>query len=389
MPGTSTSSLTLQTLRLAVILPLLFFCGCSQKIDTHQEFVEVAWQHERKDELPEAIVAYRKALEKNPDVASTWYDLGVAYAAMNQSAEAVDAYTKAVDLDPAMARAFNNRAAVYAQLKDFENAVIDCDHAIALNPNDALAWRNRGLAYHDLGELKKATADYDESIRISGRIAQTYHYRGNVYLELDQPERALEDFNHAIHLDDELPAVWLSQAKALARLGRGEEAQAALAKASTLGAETDVDLDSLSPANAPAATIVNQDQQQPAVDFVADWLTKKGTSVVADDGPWDLRVEAETATERFLVRVVDGKSKAVRFQASDLSQLTDNKICSTTLIVVSRCKSADAEDDNDAFEILLHQPDWVPNYSTMKPAVWSLPLPPQTLESNKSVTSTK
>lgn len=354
-------------------LVLLLLSGCSQKIDTHREFVEVAYQHERSGRLPEAVKAYQKALELNSKSASTWYDLGVAFAAMEQFPDAIDAYSKAISLDATMDRAFNNRAAAYAALKQLDNAVEDCNRAIELRSDDYLSWRNRGLAYHDLGKPEKALADYDESIRLNGRSAATYLYRGNVYLEKELWQRALEDFEHAVHLDDQLSSAWHSRAKALARLGRNDEAGESSKIAKNLGADVS-DVFDFSSETAPAAV---RRQADAAVEFVKEWLKNQNVAAADSDSPWDLQGTAPGDQKRYIVKEISssGNTESILFTDSVLRQIESTADVVPCLIVVEKLSSTSlAGDGNTAFRVLKNIEGWRPDFSAMKPVSWLLPM---------------
>ncbi|MBC7965066.1 MAG: tetratricopeptide repeat protein [Fuerstia sp.] len=353
---------------------VVLFAGCAEKTDAPFEFLAVARQKERQSKLPEAITAYKQALaidEKNP---TAWYDLGVAYAALEQFPEAIDAYSKAIDQDNGMAPAFNNRGAAYARLRQFKLAIADCDRAVALDPNDYLAWRNRGLARHDNGELDAALSDYDESIRINGRNAETYHYRGNVFLERKQWSRALEDFDQAIHLDDEMSAAWLSRAITLARLGRGEEAEEARNKAQALGGKVDdVVVADLLPEE--SAQRIEDDSQQQAVSFVRAALTNEQRSLELTDAPWDLVTKIGDAERKYMVRILDDKNpdSSIAFSANHLAQIQQQAI-PTTLVIVREVPGAENA-TTSTFAIVKTLEDWTPDIAAMKPVILSLPFP--------------
>ena len=371
LPESRSSATTLVVMTL-LVLP--FLGGCSQKIDTHAEFVELAYQHERTGKLPEAVVAYRKALELDPNSASTWYDLGVAFAGMEQFPEAIEAYSKAIELDSAMDHAFNNRAAAYAALKQLEQATQDCDRAIALKPDDYLAWRNRGLAHHDLGNPDKAQADYDESIRLNGRSATTYLYRGNVYLERKTWQRALEDFNHAVHLDEKLAAAWHSRAKALVQLGRRSDAEESSATAMNLGADvSDVFPDE---PHSEAGPVASRDQTDPAVEYVEAWLNEQKFPVVASEPPWDLRGTGENESRGYIVRVVSSTMTEtdVRFTDRELRQLELTNDIVPVLVIAEKLPTTGSESGMEPFRILRNIENWRPDFSVMKPLVWSFPV---------------
>ena len=350
------------------------FAGCAEKIDEPGEFLEVAHRSERESKLPEAVAAYKRALaldDKNP---TAWYDLGVAYAELEQFPEAIEAYSKAIDQDKGSAQAFNNRGAAYARLRQFELAIADCDRAIVLDPNDYLAWRNRGLARHDNGELDAALSDYDESIRINGRNSETYHYRGNVFLDRKQWSRALEDFDQAIHLDDEMSAAWLSRAITLARLGRGEEAEEARSKAQALGGKVDdVVVADLLPEE--SAQPIDDNSQQQAVSFVWAALTNEQRSLELTDAPWDLVTKTGDAEHKYIVRILDDSipDDSITFSANHLEQLQEQPV-PTTLVIVRKVPGAENATPS-TFAIVRTLEDWTPDITAMKPVILSLPLP--------------
>lgn len=371
---------------ITVFLFSLVVSGCAQKIDTAAEFLEVAYRHERNGELPEAVSAYRKAIELDPKLSTAWYDLGVAYSAMEQFSEAIDSYTKAIELDSGMARAYNNRAAAYARLKQYQRAIADCDIAVSLDVNDALAWRNRGLAYHDNDQLDEALTNYDESIRINGRLAETYHYRGNVFLDREQWTRAIEDFDQALHLDSQMSAAHLSRAIGLARLGKREEAEASRNQASELGADVaDVDLDALDPAVAPVAAKV--DLRHQAVNFVQEVLKKTDPATTTSQQPWDLQQGDEGS--RCVVRVLTGQQTGsdVTFTTAELKQIAESQDRPTTLIVVR----AGTEEQDGApivtFTIAQRIENWVPDFKVMQPVTWSMPVVAEDFEATTANSS--
>ena len=346
--------------------------GCAQQIDTAEEYLELAYKHERDEQYPEAIAAYRKALELSPQSATAWYDLGVSYAALEQFSDAVDCYSRAISFDPAMAQSYNNRAAAYARLKKYSEAISDCSQAIELTPDDALAWRNRGLAYHDLGKLDEAAADYDESIRINGRSSETYLYRGNLFLERKDADRALEDFDHALHLNPEMATVWISRAKALAALGRRDEAERALAQSKTLGAVTDdVDLDEFD-SSVAHRTENDVRQHAAAVAFVKDILRTRQKEVRAVDEPWDL-AEAGDAV-RYVVRLTKSAADShVMFEDSELAAFRKQPNQTTTLVIVRNCEAS--QQTPVTHEVVAVISAWTPDLMQMLPTQWSLRVP--------------
>ena len=372
-----------KTISVLLLLLTIFVTGCAEKVDTPAEFIAVARKHERDSAYPEAAVAYKQALDLDAKNPIAWYDLGVAYSAMDQFPEAIDAYSHAIELRGDMAEAFNNRAAIYARLKQFDKAIADCLEAVKLNPNDYLARRNLGLARHDHGDLDNAMSDYDESIRINGRIAESYHYRGNVFLDRKQWARALEDFDQAIHLDENMAAAWLSRAITLARLGRVEEAEQSRAKAEKLGSSVD---------DVIVADLISKDSEKPfedtqhqrAVEFVIRELSHEGSLLETTAAPWDLATKSAETEQRYLVRLLnnDANDTGITFSANELEQIQQQAAPSTLVIVREALnnQNADQNQSDAAFTIVRKIENWSPDTTKMQPVAWSLPLEAESVD---------
>ena len=348
--------------------------GCSQKIDTHLEYAELGRQHEREGRLPEAVTAYRKAIELDDSVSTTWYDLGVAYTSMEQYTDAIEAYSNAIKHEPSLALAYNNRAIAYAQLRQFDRAVEDCDAAINLQPDDFVAWRNRGLAQHDLGKLDAAIQDYDESIRLNGQVADTYRFRGNVYLELKQWKRALEDFDHAIHLDDSLAGAWVGRAEASNQLGNQSDAEQALARANELGATEDwEDLPEIQGVDSAASRPSLPDG---AAEFVRQHFSSKYDLTDASS-PFSFQAQIDGRQTHVLIRVLatDEPDQRLFFSAEEMSALENVGDSTLRLVVVQQAANGAAEEATAMWQITSEVPDWQPALEHREAVLWSLPVP--------------
>jgi len=361
---------------LAVAVLGMVLSGCAERIDTPDEFVELALRHERESEFAKAEEAYRRAIELDPASAATWYDVGVTAAAQDKLSEALEAYSQAIELAPTLEKAFNNRGTVYARIGQFDKAIDDCTQALVLNPEDALAWRNRGLAFCELGDLEKAASDFDELIRIDGRNAETYLHRGKVYLKLHDSFRALEDFDHALHLNADLAEAWLGRAKSLSALNRSQEAQAALAQSRELGLDSSDDvLEGWAVTVAPIPVVPGTDSV--AVDVAADVLRADYPNLETADFPWDLISTQEDKTTGFVVRIAD-ENRRVRFADDDLRQIRQRGDVSTTLVVLKY-------DQAGNLQIVATYPEWDADSSGMHPTQWGLSIPSE--EAQASVTA--
>jgi tetratricopeptide (TPR) repeat protein len=370
----------------------LLLVGCAERIDTFEEYLEVAWYHERASETQPAIAAYRKALQLDPAQPIAWYDLGVLLQSVGQNDEAVAAWTEAIKHNPAYVEALVNRGAIYAQQGRHDVALADYSAAITAAPEDFTARRNRATLYEDMQNLTEALADLGEALRIDPRDAETWLARGLLRLKLNDWNRAFVDFEQAAELDPQLPVAWHGLAKTLAQLGQVTDAAIALNRAQqldpALAAET---LDTLlTPASGVTADAIvaksNPDILSPqvitgshaeAVQFVREHLRGTGLETESASAPWDLQAKEEAAAEstgrRFVVRVLAGAGadQAVAwFSAAEVDALKAAEV-TTTLVLV---RAAGSETSSGMFEFVTAVEGWKPDPSVMQPAAWSLPV---------------
>jgi len=93
------------------------------------------------------------------------------------------------------------------------------------HPNNKMALYYRGRAYHYLDKPKRALKDLDKVIELDPNFSAAYKWRANTYLYMDEPAKSIADFDKAIKLgEDEPGSAYAKRAKALAALGRTNEA---------------------------------------------------------------------------------------------------------------------------------------------------------------------
>ncbi len=125
----------------------------------------------KKGMLDEAISETNKALNIDPNYASTYNDRGIAYIFKGQFDRAVADFNKALEIDPGFALAYLNRGLTYSNKGQYEKAVADFSKAIELKPGDALVYTNRGIAYYHKGEYDKAWEDVRKAQNLEYQVS--------------------------------------------------------------------------------------------------------------------------------------------------------------------------------------------------------------------------
>ena len=160
--------------------------------------------------FPEAVQAYKRLAELEPQNAAYQNKLGIAYHQMQDLNSAKRAYRKAMELNPNYAQALNNLAAVEYSQKNYRAAILTYLKALQLSPNDAVMYSNLGTAYFAYEKYEYAMTSYryallldPEIFRRSGRAGSIVHQRDNenvgafnfylakVYAEMGKPEETL------------------------------------------------------------------------------------------------------------------------------------------------------------------------------------------------------
>ena len=71
----------------------------------------------------EAVIAYKQALARSPDLADAWFNLGVLKEKVGREDEALSSYEMAIAVEPAYADALHNAALLLMRRKRFEEAL--------------------------------------------------------------------------------------------------------------------------------------------------------------------------------------------------------------------------------------------------------------------------
>ncbi|MBE0618792.1 MAG: tetratricopeptide repeat protein [Proteobacteria bacterium] len=99
----------------------------------------------------------RNIVEKNPDNATAWVRLGNLYFDTDQFMEAIDAYSKSLELQPNDPDVITDRAIMYRRIGDFDQAVADLRRAAEISPTHLNSLLNLGVVLrYDLNDVAGA-----------------------------------------------------------------------------------------------------------------------------------------------------------------------------------------------------------------------------------------
>jgi len=201
---------------------------------------EMAELREQSEEALRRIEALRKEMGKgkadqsrekkyvravNELNAIDWQKEGyiLRYSRKNNQ-EAMAAFDKAIEINPDNARAYAGRAAIFTDWGQHEKALKESEQAVKLDPNLAWGWNTRGVAHANLRHNRQALNDFNKALELFPRYAWAYANRSRVYLQLKNYPPALEDAERAVEYDPNLAQAHFRKGRALAALDRMAEA---------------------------------------------------------------------------------------------------------------------------------------------------------------------
>jgi tetratricopeptide (TPR) repeat protein len=161
-------------------------------IDTPQASVREAQQLWQQGRLREAIAGYQRLLERWPDQADSWFNLGVLQRQVGQMEAALASYQQALDRAVRQPEEVHlNRAVIYSDhLRQADLAERELRTALALNPRYPSALLNLANLCEDLGRREEAQALYERLLTLAPRAFEALARLANLQ-RLPLPEEAL------------------------------------------------------------------------------------------------------------------------------------------------------------------------------------------------------
>ena len=148
--------------------------GATQGIDTAgaEGDLAVGLQAAVEGRHDDAIAAYNRVLEQEPDNVYALYNIGQVEQARGKNAEAENFYRQALETDPDYTPALFNLAIVRTARGDFAEAAELYQQVTEIEPQNANAFLNLGFALQEQGEDDEARAAWDQAIELDPALEE-------------------------------------------------------------------------------------------------------------------------------------------------------------------------------------------------------------------------
>jgi len=170
-----------------------------------------------------ALTCFQKALEKNPQDADVWSQLGYCYFKLGYHQDAIEAYKQTIRIKPDDAEAHYNLGIIYGKLGRWQDAIESYKRAIRIKPDFAETHYNLGLNYGKLGRYQDEIESYKQAIRIKPDYAEAHFFLGLTYGKLGRYRDEIESCKQAIRIKPDYAEAHYFLGIAYSNLGRYQD----------------------------------------------------------------------------------------------------------------------------------------------------------------------
>ncbi len=193
---------------------------------------------ERQDD---AIDAYTRLLEIEPDNDKVYYELGHLYLQKNESLPAVNAFSMALEKDDENPFYHNSMAFALVQLEQYDDAIEHYQKAININPDPywtSIVCQALGSVYFEIKENPEAAVVLYQTAAVLNPENDECHIAiGDTYFAVDDYDNAIKAYCDAIKVNPENAKSYCKCGMALWEKDYTEEAIVAYHKAINLNPE--------------------------------------------------------------------------------------------------------------------------------------------------------
>lgn len=154
----------------------------------------------KQNKLNEAVDILEKGNKINPNNSNLHNNLGLAYEKKKDS-KAVDEFTLSIKLNPNNAEPYWNLARIHTIQQNFNEAIRLLEKIIEINPKNILAYNNLGGLYTKLNKNKEAITLLEKAIKLEPKNIDLFCNLAVIYVQQKDFKKALENFEKALELD--------------------------------------------------------------------------------------------------------------------------------------------------------------------------------------------
>ncbi len=172
-----------------------------------------------RDELPDAVDAYRRSVDANAKDEEAWNNLGFAYYTANENDAAIECFERAVAVNPQYKHAWYNLAYAFQTIDMLEEAIKAYDKTLGCDPLDEVAWNNRGNAEYNLGRYEASIPFFERAVEIQPDYDIAWNNIGNALNKAGRHAEAVPFHERALTCNPAFDYAWYALAKSRFHIG--------------------------------------------------------------------------------------------------------------------------------------------------------------------------
>lgn len=151
-------------------------------------------------EYEDAVIAFCKAIELNPNYSAAYNNLGLVLQYSKQRYEAEACFRRAIDLSPEDPHAYNNLGLVLIDLGYWGKAEICLRRALELHPSHPAIWNNLGTVLEETYRLDEAEESYRRAVELEPTYSEGHYNLGTLLRVMNRLREAEVSISTAIEL---------------------------------------------------------------------------------------------------------------------------------------------------------------------------------------------
>jgi len=216
---------------------------CPDDISMWIKLAEILQQYDKKN-TEEVIECYNNIARLQPANSRILYEMGHLYLRGENKLNAVNAFKKAIEIEPDNAFYHNSLAYVLVQLHDYDGAIDEYMRAIRLNPDNewtSIVAQALGAIYHQVKDnLDAAIVAYQTSLLLDKNNADALVAMGEAYQDKNEIDNAINCFCKAIKLNTNSSRIYSNLGLLLWEKGCVDESIVAYQKAISLNPKYEI-----------------------------------------------------------------------------------------------------------------------------------------------------
>ena len=182
----------------------------------------------------EAIKAYLRSIEFQPENEKVWNNLGVVYIKTQQYELAIKTFQRAIQIKPDYEKAWYNLGNTYRNFKQFDKSLEAFEKAIELKPDYERAWFALGGLLDKMDQNNKAVETFRKVILINPNNERSWNKIGLLFVKMQQYDNAIKAIQKSIEIKQDSESSWNNLGYAYAESGEYDKSIEAYKKSVTI-----------------------------------------------------------------------------------------------------------------------------------------------------------